>query len=86
MKFTDPNIHKELARMRAENPEATHMFLYSAQQTQWLVGLLPKHTNAIFKGVPYSEYRRIYHGLDSEYDDIELLGVGTEGDITPTTK
>ena len=86
MKLTHPDIQKEIDRLRAENPEATLMFFYSKEQderSQWFRSLVGEECNStIFKGKIYSECRIFEHGLESNFEDMELLGVGTYDDVT----
>tara|TARA_R110000796_G_scaffold162824_1_gene279758 strand:- start:479 stop:733 length:255 start_codon:yes stop_codon:yes gene_type:complete len=53
----------------------THIFMYSRHQAN--LGSRKIH----FKGVPYSEMRGFEFDFKSNWDDMMLLGVGTNKDI-----
>ena len=59
-----------------ENQEvATHLFLYSRKQDE-MVG-----NPVYFKGQRYSEMKGFGYGMQSNWEDMVVLGVGTEKDI-----
>jgi len=79
--MTKAEILDEVIRLLKEDKRITEVSIFFMSKKQYELPN-PYSDEPLFKGKPYSETKNIKYGVESNWDDAEILGVGTNRDIT----
>jgi len=79
--MTKAEILDEVIRLLQEKNRITDISIFFISKKQYS---LPSayDEEPLFKGQPYSEMKGLKYGVESNWDDAVILGIGTNRDIT----